>query len=83
MAFLAFACSRSSTRKTPGSAGSPARWSAPTAEHWIRGYESDPDAVRLGVDPERMLAETLPRLPEWNALGTALCRRFLAAATPA
>jgi GMP synthase (glutamine-hydrolysing) len=56
---------------------------AATAERWIEDYESDADAVRVGVDPERMLAEMRPRLPGWNALGTALCRRFLGAVTRA
>jgi GMP synthase (glutamine-hydrolysing) len=48
---------------------------------WLDDYATDPDAVRIGVDPERLRAETAPRIGEWNELGRALCGRFLAAAT--
>ncbi len=47
------------------------------AEHWIDDYESDPDAIRIGVDPARLLAETEPRIEAWNDLGRNLCARFL------
>jgi GMP synthase-like glutamine amidotransferase len=50
---------------------------APTAEAWIAGYRSDPDAVRIGVDPDALRAETAPRLAAWNELGRGLCDRFL------
>ena len=50
------------------------------AEHWIHDYESDPDAVRIGVDPARLMAETEPRIEAWNDLGRNLCARFLAQA---
>ena len=45
--------------------------------HWIDDYESDEDAVRIGVDPERLRAETEPRIADWNRLGRELCGRFL------
>lgn len=47
------------------------------AEHWIHDYESDPDAIRIGVDPARLLSETEPRIEAWNDLGRNLCARFL------
>jgi GMP synthase (glutamine-hydrolysing) len=45
--------------------------------HWIDDYEADEDAVRIGVDPEKLRAETEPRVAEWNRLGRELCGRFL------
>ena len=54
---------------------------ADIATGWIRDYESDPDAVALGLDPERFAAETTARITEWNALGRRLFAAFLA--TPA
>jgi GMP synthase (glutamine-hydrolysing) len=44
---------------------------------WIDDYESDDDAVRIGVDPEKLRAETEPRIADWNRLGRELCGRFL------
>ncbi len=52
------------------------------AEHWIDDYESDPDAIRIGIDPDRLLAETEPRIDAWNDLGRNLCSRFLELAEP-
>jgi GMP synthase-like glutamine amidotransferase len=51
---------------------------------WIDDYESDPDAVRLGIDAELLGAETRERIGAWNELGRGLCSRFLdlAAARP-
>jgi GMP synthase (glutamine-hydrolysing) len=46
-------------------------------ESWIADYQSDPDAVRIGLDAERFRAETRDRIAAWNRLGTGLCRRFL------
>jgi GMP synthase (glutamine-hydrolysing) len=51
--------------------------SRPDAEHWIHDYESDPDAIRIGIEPGRLLAETMPRIDAWNELGRDLCARFL------
>jgi GMP synthase (glutamine-hydrolysing) len=47
------------------------------AERWIDDYGSDPDAVRIGIDPERLRAETRDRISAWNWLGFELCGRFL------
>ena len=47
------------------------------ALHWIDDYRSDPDAIRIGIDPEALRAETEPRLDAWNDLGRDLCTRFL------
>jgi len=44
---------------------------------WIDDYRSDEDAVRIGVDPEALLAETEGRIGDWNRLGRELCGRFL------
>jgi GMP synthase (glutamine-hydrolysing) len=55
----------------------------PTAAAWTRDYRSDPDAVRIGLDPEALLAQTAQRIRAWNELGRALFARFVAAATPA
>jgi GMP synthase (glutamine-hydrolysing) len=49
-------------------------------EKWIRNYRSDPDAVRIGVDPDELRGATAPRVAAWNRLGSELCRRFLDAA---
>jgi GMP synthase-like glutamine amidotransferase len=48
---------------------------------WIDQYRSDPDAVRIGLDPARLRAETEARIGAWNRLGAGLCERFLDAAT--
>jgi GMP synthase (glutamine-hydrolysing) len=49
------------------------------AEDWIRHYDTDPDAVEAGIDPEALWAESEPRLESWNALGASLATRFLEA----
>jgi GMP synthase-like glutamine amidotransferase len=48
--------------------------------HWLDDYRSDPDAVRIGLDPEALRAETARKIDAWNELGRGLCGRFLAAA---
>jgi GMP synthase (glutamine-hydrolysing) len=48
---------------------------------WALDYESDPDAVRLGVEPAAHIATAERRLPEWMALGRRLFDGFLEAAT--
>lgn len=47
------------------------------AEHWIDDYRSDPDAVRIGLDPEALRERTRESIAEWNQLGRELCGRFL------
>ncbi len=49
-------------------------------ERWIAGYAGDADAVRIGLDPERLRSETQPLIEAWNELGRDLCGRFLDAA---
>jgi GMP synthase-like glutamine amidotransferase len=52
---------------------------------WLDSYDSDEDAVRIGLDPEALRAQTEPRLRDWNELGRGIAERFLAqaAVTPA
>jgi GMP synthase-like glutamine amidotransferase len=50
---------------------------AEDAEKWTADYRSDEDAVRVGVDPEVLRAETDQRIGDWNRLGRELCGRFL------
>jgi len=57
--------------------------SAAQAAEWIEEYHADPDAVRVGVDPVRLGAESAARIGNWNRLGRSLCARFLAAAARA
>jgi GMP synthase-like glutamine amidotransferase len=52
---------------------------AADAEHWIGDYRSDEDAVRIGIDPEALRAETTEKIAAWNRLGRDLCGRFLQA----
>jgi GMP synthase-like glutamine amidotransferase len=47
------------------------------AEHWIDDYRSDPDAVRIGLDPEALRERTRASIAQWNELGRELCGRFL------
>jgi GMP synthase-like glutamine amidotransferase len=49
-------------------------------ETWLEDYDKDRDAVRIGIDPAALLAETRHKISRWNELGRALCGRFLAAA---
>jgi len=53
--------------------------SAPDAEHWFDDYRSDPDAVRIGIDPEALRAQTRAAIGDWNRLGRELCGRFIEA----
>jgi GMP synthase-like glutamine amidotransferase len=50
---------------------------------WIADYESDPDAVAIGLDPEALAAETRERIGGWNEVGRAVCTRFLELAAAA
>ncbi len=47
---------------------------------WIDDYRSDPDAVRIGIDPAALRAETEARIDAFNQLGRDLCRRWLTVA---
>jgi GMP synthase-like glutamine amidotransferase len=50
---------------------------APDARHWIDDYRADPDAVRIGIDPAALGAETERKIGAFNQLGGDLCRRWL------
>jgi GMP synthase (glutamine-hydrolysing) len=52
---------------------------AADAGKWIDDYRSDEDAVRIGVDPKALRAETEEKIGEWSRLGRELCGRFLEA----
>ncbi len=51
--------------------------SAADARHWIDDYRADPDAVRIGLDPAPLRAETEAKIGAFNQLGRELCRRWL------
>lgn len=51
--------------------------SARTLESWITNYRTDPDAVAVGLDADRLRAESSPAIEGWNELGRGLVRRFL------
>lgn len=53
------------------------------ALHWVEDYRSDPDAVRIGVDPALLGPETATKIGAFNRLGRALCGRWLAVAATA
>jgi GMP synthase (glutamine-hydrolysing) len=46
-------------------------------DRWIDDYDSDEDAVRIGVDPEELRAESTSRIGRWNELGRGIGGRFL------
>jgi GMP synthase-like glutamine amidotransferase len=47
------------------------------ALHWVEDYRSDPDAVRIGIDPAALGPETEEKIGAFNVLGRDLCRRWL------
>jgi GMP synthase-like glutamine amidotransferase len=49
-------------------------------EAWIGDYRSDPDSVRIGIDPEELRGQTRAAIGDWNRLGRELCGRFIEAA---
>ena len=51
--------------------------SAADTRKWIDDYRSDEDAVRIGVDPDALRAESDEKIAEWNRLGRELCGRFM------
>lgn len=50
---------------------------ADDAGSWIDDWRDDEDAVRTGLDPEALRAETGKAIGAWNELGRELCGRFL------
>jgi GMP synthase (glutamine-hydrolysing) len=51
--------------------------SAADAASWIEDYRSDQDAVRIGLDPAALGAETRAKIGAFNQLGRELCARWL------
>jgi hypothetical protein len=52
-------------------------------ERWLADFRSDGDAVRIGLDPEALRAETRAKIGAWMDTGRGIARRFVAAATRA
>ncbi len=50
---------------------------AADALHWTADYESDPDAVRIGIDPTALALEIEAKIEAFNELGRGICRRWL------
>ena len=46
------------------------------AEVWISRYDTDPNAVAAGFDPEAARAELAERIEEWNGIGRTLAGGF-------
>jgi GMP synthase-like glutamine amidotransferase len=51
--------------------------SVPDAYRWIDDWRSDEDAVRIGLDAERLRAQTEVVIAGWNEIGRSICGRFL------
>ncbi len=51
--------------------------SAADALGWIDDYRSHDDAVRIGLDPQALRAETEAKIAAFNQLGRDLCSRWL------
>lgn len=47
------------------------------ALHWTADFESDADAVRIGVDPTALTLEIEAKMDAFNDLGRDICRRWL------
>ena len=45
-------------------------------ELWTVNYTEDPDAVRIGLDPEALARRNAEEIGRWNDVGRALCARF-------
>ncbi len=51
--------------------------SAADALRWTEDYETDPDAVRIGIDPTALSLEIEAKIGAFNDLGRELCGRWL------
>jgi len=51
--------------------------SAADALHWTADFESDADAVRIGIDPTALALEIEAKIAGFNELGRGICRRWL------
>ena len=47
------------------------------ALHWTADWESDPDAVAVGLDPTALALEIEAKIDAFNELGRDICRRWL------
>lgn len=47
---------------------------------WLDSWDSDEDAVRIGLDHEGLRKESAGRIEAWNELGRGIARRFFAEA---
>jgi GMP synthase (glutamine-hydrolysing) len=47
------------------------------ALRWTENFETDPDAVRIGIDPTALALETEAKIGDFNELGRELCGRWL------
>jgi GMP synthase-like glutamine amidotransferase len=45
---------------------------------WLANYDSDKDAVRIGIDADRLMRESEERIRDWNEVGRGIADRFLA-----
>jgi GMP synthase (glutamine-hydrolysing) len=52
------------------------------AQAWIADYGSDRDAVRIGIEPGPLGAETAAKIGAFNRLGRELCGRWLGSVAP-
>ena len=50
---------------------------AADALRWTANYESDDDAVRIGIDPTTLALEIEAKIDDFNELGRGICRRWL------
>jgi GMP synthase-like glutamine amidotransferase len=55
--------------------------SAGDALRWTEDFETDPDAVRIGIDPTALRLEIEAKIGAFNQLGRDLCGRWLDVAT--
>jgi hypothetical protein len=51
--------------------------SAADAVRWTEDYKTDPDAVRIGIDPTALAIETEAKIAAFNELGRGICGRWL------
>ncbi|HTR75453.1 MAG TPA: type 1 glutamine amidotransferase [Solirubrobacterales bacterium] len=56
--------------------------SAADALHWTADFQSDPDAVRIGIDPTSLTFEIEAKIGAFNELGRGICRRWLDLVSP-
>lgn len=54
--------------------------SEPVLADWTVNYAEDPDAVRIGLDPQALAARSAREIGRWNEIGRSLCARFCEAA---